>query len=94
MSVKIITCKNVNRKVQGVPQSQIAASLWHQEEENNDNKQRVQNKRTKAREAYRPALSSPKDDLNVERIENNMRTKSKAMLNMKRPVVKTQNQTK
>ena len=48
--------KKVNRKVQGVPQSQTAAHPWHQEEEKKT-KWRVQNKQTNAREAHRWAPS-------------------------------------
>ena len=50
--------KTVNRKVQGVPQSQTAANPRHQEEEKNDKNEHVQNKQTNAREAHRPAPSS------------------------------------
>ena len=48
--------KTVNRKVQGVPQSQTAANPRHQEEEKND-----KTKQTNAREAHRPASSSPSE---------------------------------
>ena len=42
-----------------MPQSQTAANPRHQEEEKRDKNQRMQNKQTNAREAHRPALSSP-----------------------------------
>ena len=48
--------KNVNRKVQGVPQSQTVANPRYQEKEKKD-----KNKQTNAREAHRPALSSPSE---------------------------------
>ena len=47
-----------NRKVQGVPQSE-AAGKTDQEEEKKEKHYRVQNKQTHAREAHRPAPSSP-----------------------------------
>ena len=47
-----MNCTKVDRKVQGVPQS---------EEENRDKNERVQNKQTNAREAHRPAPSSPSE---------------------------------
>ena len=50
-----------NRKVQEVPQSQTAANPQHQEEEKNHNNKHVQNKQTNAREAHRPAPSSPSE---------------------------------
>ena len=40
-----LNSKKVNRKVQGVPQSQTAANPRHQEEENKDNKQKMHKKR-------------------------------------------------
>ena len=43
-----------------MPYSEAAANLWHQEEEK-DKSQRVQNKQTHAREAHRPAPSSPSE---------------------------------
>ena len=46
----------VKRKVQGVPQSQVAANLWHQEEEERDTNQHAQNQ--KSHESHNPALSS------------------------------------
>ena len=36
--------ENVNKKVQGVPQSEAATNPWHQEEEKKDKNQCVQNK--------------------------------------------------
>ena len=36
--------KKVNRKVQGIPQSQTAANPWHQEEEKKDKNIHAQNK--------------------------------------------------
>ena len=44
-----------------MPQSQTAANPWHQEEEKNDKNLHVQNKQTNAREAHRPAPSSPSE---------------------------------
>ena len=44
--------KKVERKVQGVPQSQVAVNPWHQVEEERDKNQHVQNT---------PALSSPSE---------------------------------
>ena len=67
--------KKVNRKVQGVPQSQTAVKLWHQEQEKTDRNWRVQNKQTNAREANRPAPSSPKE---VITMLNRTDNKSKA----------------
>ena len=49
--------KKVNRKVQGMPQSQTAAKPRHQEEEKKDKNTHAQNKQTNAREAQRPAPS-------------------------------------
>ena len=48
--------KKINRKVQGVPQSQTAANLRHQEEEKNDKNYHVQNKQTNARETQSSLL--------------------------------------
>ena len=42
-----------------MPQSPAAANTRHQEEEKNYKNERVQIKQTSAREAHRPALSSP-----------------------------------
>ena len=50
----------------------------------------MQNKHTNAGEAHRPALSCPKrGDHGAKQVCKNMRTKSKARLNLKHPVVKT-----
>ena len=49
------------------------------------NKKNKKKNKTNAREAHRPALSSH----NTKQDWKNMTTKSKAKLNMKRPVVKT-----
>ena len=46
----------VNRKVQGMPQSQTAAKSRHQEEEKKD-----KNKQTNVRKAQRPTPSSPSE---------------------------------
>ena len=51
----------VNRKVQGMPQSQTAASPRHQEEEKKDKNIHAQNKQTNVRPAQRPAPSSPSE---------------------------------
>ena len=51
--------KKVNRKVQGMPQSQTAANPRHQEEEKKDKD--AQNKQSNVREAQRPAPSSPSE---------------------------------
>ena len=53
--------KTVNRNVQGVSQSQAIANSRYHKEEKKDKIQRVQNKQINAREAHRPALSSPGD---------------------------------
>ena len=53
--------KNVNRKVQGMPQSQTAANPRHQEEEKKDKNIHARNKQTNVREAQRPAPSSPSE---------------------------------
>ena len=50
--------KKVNRKVQGIPQSQTAANHRHQKEDKKDKNIDVQNKQTNVREAQRPAPSS------------------------------------
>ena len=67
--------KNVNRKVQGVPQSQASeatAILWRQEEETKGKKL------TNAREAHRPGLSSPSELITMlNRTEKKTRTKSR-----------------
>ena len=55
------TGKKVNRKVQGMPQLQTAASHRHQEEEKKDKNINAQNKETNVREAQRPAPSSPSE---------------------------------
>ena len=57
--------RKVNRKVQGVPQSQTAVNPRHQEEEKNDKNEYVQNKQTNAREAHRPAPSSPSEVITI-----------------------------
>ena len=57
--------KKVNRKVQGMPQSQAAANPWHQEEEKKDRNWRVQNKQTNAQEAHRPVPSSQSEGITV-----------------------------
>ena len=49
----LLSFKTVNRKVQGVPQSQTTASPRYQEEE-----KMTKNKQTNAREAHRPDPSS------------------------------------
>ena len=72
-----------------MPQSQATANPWQQEEEKQDKIQRVQSKQTNALEAHRPALSSPSEVVIMLKVLKNMRTKGKARLNMKRPVVKT-----
>ena len=51
--------KKVDRKIQGMPQSQTAANPRHQEEEKKDKNIHAQNKQTEMREAQRPAPSSP-----------------------------------
>ena len=57
--------KNVNRKVQGMPQSQTAANLRHQEEEKKDKNTYAQNKQANVREAQRPAPSSPSEEIRM-----------------------------
>ena len=54
-------CTKVNRKVQGMPQSQTPANPRHQEEEKKDNNIHAQNKHTNVRDAQRPAPSSPSE---------------------------------
>ena len=49
--------KEVNRKVQGMHQSQTSANLRHQEEEKKDKNIHAQNKQTNVREAQKPAPS-------------------------------------
>ena len=53
--------KTVNRKVQGVPQANVAANPCHKEEEKKDTLESVQNKPIISREAYRQSLSSPSE---------------------------------
>ena len=53
--------KKVNRKVQGMPQSQTAANPRHQEEEKKDKNIHAQNKQTNVRKAQRPDSSSPSE---------------------------------
>ena len=61
--------KNINRKVQGVPQSQTAANPQQQEEEKNDKNKHVQNKQTNAREksTRTSSLFSKRGDHNAKR---------------------------
>ena len=56
---------------------------------NKQKKQKQTNKQTNAQEAHRPALSSPSEVITMLNRTENMRTKSKARLNMKRLLVKT-----
>ena len=51
----------VNRKIQGMPQSQNAPNPRHQEEEKKDKNIHAQNKQTNVQEAQRPAPSSPSE---------------------------------
>ena len=51
----------VNRKVQGMPQSQTAAKSRHQEEEKKDKNIHAPNKQTNVRKAQRPTPSSPSE---------------------------------
>ena len=53
--------KEVNRKVQGMPQSQTAANPRHQEGEKKDKNIHAQNTQTNVREAQRSAPSSPSE---------------------------------
>ena len=64
----------------GVPQSQVAANLWHKEEGERDNKP-TQNKR----KAHRPAFSSPAEIIAMLK-ETNTSTKHKARLIINRLV--------
>ena len=59
--------RKVNRKVQGMPQSQTAANPRHQQEENKDKNIHAQNKQTNVREAQTPAPSSPSEDKEHEK---------------------------
>ena len=78
--------KKVNRKVQGVPQSQATTYHWHQEEEKKDKNQRGQNKQTNAREAHRPALYSPSEVITMLKgLKKKTRTKSKAKTQYETP---------
>ena len=61
LSVVSLISKKVNRKVQGMPQSQTAANPRHQEEEKKDKNVHAQNKQTNVQEAQRPAPSSPSE---------------------------------
>ena len=54
----------MNRQIQGVPQSQTAASPRHQEEEKNY-KKITRTKQTNVREAHRPAPSPPGDVITI-----------------------------
>ena len=72
--------KKINRKVQGAQQSQTAANPRHQEEEKNDKNYHVQNKQTNAREAHRPATSSPSEVITMLKGMTNTRTKSTGRL--------------
>ena len=56
--ILLIHIKKVNRKGQGIPQSQTAANPRQQEEEKKDKNIHAQNKQTNVREAPRPAPSS------------------------------------
>ena len=52
-----------------MPQSQAAANPQQQEKVKKEKDQNVQNKRTNAREARRPALSPKRGDHNAKRTE-------------------------
>ena len=56
-----MTVKNVNRKVQGMPQSQTTANPRHQEEVKKDKNIHAKNKQTNVLDAQRPAPSSPSE---------------------------------
>ena len=80
--------KKVNRKVQEVSQSQIAANSWHQEEEKKDKNLHVQNKQTNAQEAHRPAPSSSSEMITMLKgIKKQEKTEQGRLKIMKRPVV-------
>ena len=66
LSIKIVE-KKVNRKVQGMPQSQTAANPRHQEEEKKDKNMHAQNKQTNVREAQKPAPSSPSEVIRMQK---------------------------
>ena len=57
----VLLSRQVNRKFQGMPQSQTAVNPRHQEEEKKDENTHAQNKQTNVREAQRPAPSSPSE---------------------------------
>ena len=59
--------KKVNRKGQGMPQSQTAANPRQQEEEKKDKNIHAQNKQINVREAQRPAPSSPSEVIRMLR---------------------------
>ena len=65
MVYRKFVCKKVNRKVQGMPQSQTAANPRHQEEEKVDKNIHAQNKQTNVREAQRQAPSSPSEEIRM-----------------------------
>ena len=81
----------VNIKVQGVTQSQSAADPWHQEEEKKDSNWLTCAKQSNkcARSTKTSCLFPKRGDHNAKQDWKNTRTKSKARLNIKRPVVKT-----
>ena len=64
-----VYAKNVNRKVQGVPQAQPQPTPWHQEEKENEKKKKKKKKRIDTRTKQtnkctrntRPAPSSPSE---------------------------------
>ena len=49
--------KQVKRKIQGVPQSQVAANPRHQEEEERDINQHAQNKQTHEKHTYQQEIA-------------------------------------
>ena len=59
-AVNVNSNKDVNRKVQAMPQSQIAVNPRHQEEEKKDKNIHAQNKQTNVREAQKTSSLFPK----------------------------------
>ena len=74
------------KKSPGVPQSQVAANPWHQEEEEEkDINQQAQNKLTHEKHTD-PALSSPSVVIAMLKGLKNTRTKHKGKLSINRHV--------
>ena len=84
----------VNEKVQGVPLSQATAYPWEQKEEKTDKNWRVQNTQTNAREAHRPAPSSPCEVITMlNRTEKKHEDKEQGMTQHETPRTKNHKAT-